>query len=37
MQAKIENDIFTQAIELAKTWQTRANELLTSEEEKIQQ
>jgi len=37
MQTKIENDISTQAIALAKSWQTRANELLTNEEEKIQQ
>jgi RHH-type proline utilization regulon transcriptional repressor/proline dehydrogenase/delta 1-pyrroline-5-carboxylate dehydrogenase len=37
MQTKIENDISTQAIALAKSWQIRANELLTSEEKKIQQ
>jgi len=37
MQTKTQSTISSQAIELAKTWQTRANELLTSEEEKIQQ
>jgi RHH-type transcriptional regulator, proline utilization regulon repressor / proline dehydrogenase / delta 1-pyrroline-5-carboxylate dehydrogenase len=37
MQAKIETDIQKQAIELARSWQNRANELLTSEEEKIQE
>ncbi len=37
MQTKIETNIPGQAIQLARSWQTRANELLTSEEEKIQQ
>ena len=37
MQTKVESDIIAQATQLAKSWQTRANELLTSEEEKIQQ
>lgn len=37
MQTKVENDIRKQAIQLARSWQKRANELLTSEEEKIQQ
>ena len=37
MQTKDETDIIAQATQLAKSWQTRANELLTSEEEKIQQ
>ena len=37
MQTKLETDIREQAIALAKSWQTRANELLTAEEEKIQQ
>ena len=37
MQIKGETDIIEQAIQLAKSWQTRANELLTSEEVKIQQ
>lgn len=37
MQTRVEADIREQAKQLARTWQTRANELLTSEEEKIQQ
>ncbi|MCF6185914.1 MAG: bifunctional proline dehydrogenase/L-glutamate gamma-semialdehyde dehydrogenase [Desulfobulbaceae bacterium] len=37
MQATVEENIIKQAIELAETWQTRAEELLTSEEEHIQQ
>ncbi len=37
MQTRIADTIMEQAIELAKSWQDRANDLLTSEEEKIQQ
>lgn len=37
MQTKRNTDTRKQAIELARSWQNRANELLTSEEEKIQQ
>ncbi len=37
MQTTVESDIITQATQLAGSWQTRANELLTSEEKKIQQ
>ena len=37
MQTKVETDTIEQAVRLAKSWQTRANELLTGEEEKIQQ
>ncbi len=37
MQTEIEADVIEQALQLARSWQIRANELLTSEEEKIQQ
>ncbi len=37
MQTQVETDIIAQATQLAKSWQTRANELLTGEEKKIQQ
>ncbi len=37
MQMQTQSSIIEQATQLARTWQVRANELLTSEEEKIQQ
>ncbi|MEA2116281.1 MAG: bifunctional proline dehydrogenase/L-glutamate gamma-semialdehyde dehydrogenase [Thermodesulfobacteriota bacterium] len=37
MQTNVESDIITQATQLARSWQTLANDLLTSEEKKIQQ
>ncbi len=37
MQATVEGNIIEKAIQLAESWQTRADELLTNEEEHIQQ